>query len=43
VELVKGRTKVVERMNEQGFELIEEACHEGERDVTHILRGNDPR
>jgi hypothetical protein len=32
---------VLERMNEQGFELIEEACHEGERDVPHILRSAD--
>jgi len=32
---------VLERMNEQGFELFEEACHEGERDVPHILRSAD--
>jgi hypothetical protein len=32
---------VLERMTEQGFELLEEACHEGERDVPHILRSAD--
>jgi hypothetical protein len=29
---------VLERTNQEGFELWEEACHEGERDVPHILR-----
>ena len=31
---------VLERLQEKDFELWEEACHEGERDVTHILRSN---
>jgi len=33
---------VLARIHEN-LELWEEACHEGERDVKHILRGNDQR
>jgi hypothetical protein len=32
---------VLARANGEGFELWEEACHEGERDVPHILRSAD--
>ena len=33
----------LERIHEKDYELWEEACHEGERDVPHILGGNQTR
>ena len=32
---------VIKRVKEKGFELLEQACHEGNLDVKHILRGGD--
>lgn len=34
---------VLERYPDKNYELLEEACHEGERDVRHILRDSEPR
>ena len=33
----------LERIHEKDYELLEEACHEGERDVQHILGGHQTR